>query len=176
MIDEMMKWGKAPVNNGLGFIFIHEPNTKVRWNFYDPDLTPVMVPDYHTHRIEFESRIIKGGLHQQIVDVHPVNSETDLHLLETSCITGKLKGVVKENVKVSLKHYSYHPVNSWYITKPMCYHRVWVQEPTITRVTILHKDSDYNYTVKSKKKKFDCPLNDYKKSERECWEIIRTFF
>ena len=46
MIDELKTWGVTPEYSGLGFIFLHEPSKKVRWNFYCPDLTPVEVNDY----------------------------------------------------------------------------------------------------------------------------------
>jgi len=49
-------------------------------------------------------------------------------------------------------------------------------EQTITRLHIFDKETKNNLTIRRKDKPFRCPLQDFKKSEKECWEIIRTFF
>ena len=85
MIDELKTWGVTPEYSGLGFIFLHEPSKKVRWNFYCPDLTPVEVNDFHTHRIRFESQIIKGLLVNEVVKAKRVEDSV-FQIVETNCV------------------------------------------------------------------------------------------
>ena len=49
-----------PRMNGLGFIWIME-SKKIRWNFYHPELTPVVVNQFHNHRDSFVSNNHQSG-------------------------------------------------------------------------------------------------------------------
>lgn len=176
MIDELKSWGVKPELSGLGFIFLHEPNKEIRWNFYCPDLTPVKVPDYHTHRIKFESQIIKGALINEVVRWKPVQ-ESAFHIVETNCVNPDFKPkTVKENIMVIPDGRYYLPAGAWYISEPGTFHRVKCPVQTITKLHILDKKTDNNLTIRNKKEPFSCPLQDFKMPEKECWEIIRTFF
>ena len=176
MIDELKSWGAKPTYSGLGFIFVHESNKQIRWNFYCPDLTPVEVNDFHTHRIKFESQIIRGRLINEVCKWQKSENSL-LQIVETNCIHPHFESsVTEENIKIRLDGKYSLPAGAWYISEADTFHRVVCPEKTITRLHILDKETKNNLTIKRKDKPFVCPLQDFKKHEKECWEILRTFF
>lgn len=177
MIDELKSWGTKPTFSGLGFVFIQESNKQFRWNFYCPDLTPVEAPDFHTHRIKFESQIVRGQLINEVCKWEKSENYQHHKLVETNCINPHFEpSVAEENIKIRLDGKYSLPAGAWYISEADTFHRVMCPEKTITRLHILGKETKTNLTIKRKDKPFVCPLQDFKKSEKECWEIIRTFF
>tara|TARA_Y100000385_G_C12941701_1_gene571382 strand:+ start:394 stop:927 length:534 start_codon:yes stop_codon:yes gene_type:complete len=177
MIDELKSWGTKPTFSGLGFVFIQESNKQFRWNFYCPDLTPVEAPDFHTHRIKFESQIVRGLLINEVCKWEKSENYQPHKLVETNCINPHFEpSVAEENIKVRLDGKYSLPAGAWYISEADTFHRVMCPEKTITRLHILGKETKTNLTIKRKDQPFVCPLQDFKKPEKECWEIIRTFF
>ena len=176
MIDELKSWGVKPEYSGLGFIFLHESNKQVRWNFYCPDLTPVEVNDFHTHRIRFESQIIRGRLVNEVCKWER-SANSSLQIVETNCIHPHFRrNVIEESIHITPDGTYSLPAGAWYISEADTFHRVKCPEQTITRLHIFDKETRNNLTIRRKDKPFRCPLQDFKKSEKECWEIIRTFF
>ena len=177
MIDELKSWGTKPTFSGLGFVFIQESNKQFRWNFYCPDLTPVEAPDFHTHRIKFESQIVRGRLINEVCKWEKSENYEHHKLVETNCIHPHFEpSVAEENIKIRPDGKYSLPAGAWYISEADTFHRVVCPEKTITRLHILGKETKTNLTIKRKDKPFVCPLQDFKKPEKECWEIIRTFF
>ena len=177
MIDELKSWGTKPTFSGLGFVFIQESNKQFRWNFYCPDLTPVEAPDFHTHRIKFESQIVRGLLINEVCKWEKSENYQPHKLVETNCINPHFEpSVAEENIKIRLDGKYSLPAGAWYISEADTFHRVMCPEKTITRLHILGKETKTNLTIKRKDQPFVCPLQDFKKPEKECWEIIRTFF
>ena len=176
MIDELKTWGVIPEYSGLGFIFLHEPNKKVRWNFYCPDLTPVEVPDFHNHRIKFESQIIRGGLINEVVQWKPAK-DSPLQIVETNCVNPHhRRDVIEDSISIFHDGEYYLPAGAWYTSEAYTFHRVKVLEQSITKLHIIENKTKNNLTIRDKNKPFRCPLKDFQKPEKECWEIIRTFF
>ena len=176
MIDSLKSWGTKPQYSGLGFIFLHEPKKDIRWNFYCPDLTPVEVKDYHTHRIKFESQIIKGALINEVCKWKPQH-ESEYHLIETNCVLPHFRNnVIHDGVAIQNYGQYYLPAGAWYISESDTFHRVRCPEQTITKLKIFGKDTQNNLTIRNKNKAFRCPLKDFVKPEKELWEVLRTFF
>lgn len=172
MIDKLRKWGTKPQYSGLGFIFIHEPDRKTRWNFYCPKLTPVEVDDFHTHRIKFESEIIQGML---INEVCKWKHGGNLQIVETNCISSIENKVIEDEVAIYPDGEYHIPAGGWYISEADTFHRVRCPIKTITRLHILDRETENNLTIRSKKKAFRCPLKDFQRPENELWEILREF-
>ena len=172
-IDFFRSWGKAPQMNGLGFIWLNRTPSE-RWNFYHPTLTPVVVDEYHNHRSTFRSRIMKGKLYNKrgvVVEGNDVIRNID-------CITFLKKGeapdfpIIEHGVRIWELETEEYNLGDIYEMQPNEMHKVWVKEPTVTRLTRMSMDNQKGLAVYNKDKKPLCPIADFVTPEKECWEIL----
>ena len=53
-------------------------------------------------------------------------------------------------------------------------HKVWVEEPTVTKLTRMSMHNQKGLAVYDKDKQPLCPIADFVTPEKECWEILET--
>jgi hypothetical protein len=171
-VDYLRSWGKTPQMNGLGFIWLNRTANE-RWNFYHPTLTPVVVDEYHNHRSTFRSVVMQGKLFNKrgvVVHGNQVMRNID-------CITYLKKGktpdfpYVQQGVAILEGETEQYNVGDIYEMRSTEMHKVWVEEPTITKLTRMPGDT-LGLAVYDKDKQPVCPIADFVTPEDKCWEII----
>ncbi len=168
----------APRMNGLGFIWIME-SKKVRWNFYHPELTPVVVNQFHNHRDSFVSKIMKGTFcNQRAVIVHP----GDMVLRSITCVGKGSKSQGGEGIKEIQKNIgldkrtveTYYERESYGI-RASEFHIAYALTPAITKMTMQENDDEVEgLGVYNKEDEMLCPIADFHADEELCWQIIQT--
>ena len=167
-----------PRMNGLGFIWIME-SKKIRWNFYHPELTPVVVNQFHNHRDSFVSKIIKGTLcNQRALIMHPGN----MILRSISCVgkESKSKGGegitdVQKNIGLDIKTVETYYERESYQINAEEFHIAFALSPTITKMTMTGIQEEVpGLGVYKKEDQMLCPIADFHAEESVCWEIIET--
>ena len=171
-LEYLKSWGKTPQMNGLGFIWLNRTANE-RWNFYHPTLTPVVVDEYHNHRSTFRSVIMQGKLFNKrgvLVEGEQVTRNID-------CISFLKKGetpdfpIVEHGVRIWEFETEEHNVGDIYEMGANELHKVWVEEPTVTKLTRMPGDTA-GLAVYDIDKKPLCPFADFVTPEDKCWEII----
>ncbi len=170
-IDHLKTLG-TPFYFGLGFIQL-KMTKETRLNFYHPEIMPILDEDeIHDHRYNFNSKIIKGRLENEIFDYNRL-CFADHILCEVSCKmedAGKDPRQIHEVTHYKVCGFSCSAGDS-YDLEHFMFHRIKYPVPTITLLTRGEIKSEYAHIIKHKDSPAVCPFSK-KMSDEEIWDII----
>ena len=152
---------------GLGFIQV-KIDDYTRYNFYHPELVPCFVNNesVHTHSYDYKSYILKGELVEKLYAINPtINSNR--YFCKIDCCGGHEK-LFKARTIVSNEFI--HKEGSNYCRFSDELHKVFVKEPTITKV-VKGERSGYAFSFIPDEQETCTPfISDM--SEEECWKVV----
>ena len=152
---------------GLGFIQV-KIGDNIRYNFYHPKLTPCFVHNetVHTHAYDFKSEILKGCLNENLYAIEPTIKSTR-YFCRIDCCGGHEKLFKARTV---IRHSKKYNQGQSYTRFSDELHRVFVSQPTITKVTKGDRHGHAFGFIPDDQQ--DCTPFVSNMSVLHCWDIV----
>jgi hypothetical protein len=162
--------GAVPHWFGLGFIQL-KLNQKQRMHFWHPDHTQQSLPEeVHNHRYSFSSRVIKGEIAHEIWTYTPGDGDTDC--IEVSCKPDQpAPDKTLSTGLITLSGRYTMLAGSSYFFPSTGFHRI-IAKHAVTFLCRGEIETENALVLRPAGSHSVCPFA-VKKSEAECWEIIR---